>query len=199
MFFSFFYNVFLQKIINPMSNNNSKELEQKFQCSWTLYSDMNWRDRQKIGTVQTIRDFWTLFNYFPDVRNVKYRVNLSFFKKDVLPVWESSDNCNGGKWYADLSTRRPYIQRIWLNVIMGLVGETIDPQLDEVVGVTLHLRRPGDRIAVWTRTCEKDTQMQIGRKLRPILECDLLEFKSHQQALQHDSAYKSPSLYVVEK
>lgn len=175
------------------------DCDQTFQCSWTLYSDLSWTDRQKIRTVRTIREFWNLFNHIPITTDIKYRTNLSFFKHDILPIWESDENQNGGKWSADLTNRREDVQDIWILTVLGLVGETMDPEFDEIVGVTLHLRKHGDRIAIWTRSCTRATQMVIGRRLQDVMQCDKIEFKSHKQALRHDSAYESPSLYVVSK
>ena len=176
---------------------NGIESRRLFEHNWTLYHDINWTDIQKIYKIRSIRDFWCVHNNMPVLTELQFRTNLSFFKEDILPVWESPENENGGKWCADLKLFREELNDIWLMVLLGLVGETVDPTRNEIVGVTIHLRRNGDRIAIWTRTTNSKTQIIIGRRLKKILKCPIVEFKTHKDAMQNQSSYESPPLYVV--
>jgi hypothetical protein len=171
--------------------------ELEFQSSWTLYSDINWQNRQKMYTVKTIRDFWMLYNAFPKLEDITYRTNLSFMKKDIAPVWESDENNNGGKWCINLKDDKDRINEIWLHILLGLVGETIDPVMDEIVGMIIHLRRNGDRLDVWTRGTKKEIQMKIGRCLKSITKCTDITFTAHKDALKNQSHYETPPMYSV--
>ena len=84
----------------------------------------------------------------------------------IKPMWEDNANAKGGKWVINLKSDKNMLNQYWENLVLGIIGETIDVA-DEITGAVvsgnLHLmqliavvaqvarRRNGDRIAIWTR------------------------------------------------
>eukprot|EP00802_Teleaulax_amphioxeia_P007632 Tamp_07639.p7 GENE.Tamp_07639~~Tamp_07639.p7 ORF type:complete len:118 (+),score=15.21 Tamp_07639:345-698(+) len=58
------------------------------------------------------------------------------FREGILPMWEDSNNCKGGKWTynekRDKGVSSNTVDKLWLYSMMSLVGETY-PDSDQVL------------------------------------------------------------------
>lgn len=124
----------------------------------------------------------------------------------MRPEWEDPKNKHGGKWSYQYKNKVVIdIDRLWLQVMMGAIGETLEDADDgEVMGVVVNVRKGFYRIGVWTcttgksvagrgdgdvaggkgRTNEKGKEilMSIGRRFKEVLELpsnDQVEFSGH--------------------
>jgi hypothetical protein len=78
--------------------------------------------------------------------------SFSLFKKGIVPAWEDPVNAKGSEYFLRL-TNHSLMDSYWENLVLGLVGETVDSG-DEVCGVrVVDKSRAGTqyRIELWLR------------------------------------------------
>lgn len=170
----------------------SKEILHPLQRKWTLWFDCvqykkrvkngNWLDMlDNVHTFGTVEDFWRLFNNIHPPSCLDVRSNYHVFVEGVEPMWEHEANKNGGRWLFEL----PYnnsstLDEYWLNTVLSLIGETLDGG-DVVTGVVCSLRRPNNRIAIWTSSCETEPTVRVAKALKKALG-----FKQKMNFTAHD-------------
>lgn len=164
---------------------------------WTLWytkpqtGNEEWRDLLKnIVTVSTVEEFWGAYNTIPKVSELPVKADYSFFKEGITPEWENEANAKGGRWsFQGRAGRRPHtnisVDEAWLKVLLGMIGGTLDnenPELEEINGAFVNIRKAGTRISLWTKTQNKDNLRAIGLRFKEILGLgprDEVEFMSH--------------------
>jgi len=169
------------------------------QHPWTLYFDVDWRCRHNLFTITNVAEFWSVINNVPSPTNSPLKCNWSLFKYNIQPEWEDDQNKKGGKWNMDLGTDRALCDTIWLNLLMGVIGLTLDPT-SEINGVTLHLRPGGVRCAVWTAGTNLETQKVIGSRLRQLCQIPKtikLHYKLQSEAIEKNSSYETQVTLVM--
>lgn len=145
---------------------------------WSLWTSVktdnkkvvNWMDTVKnIITVDSIEDFWAMFNNIPQASELNHPFDYYFFRKDIQPMWEDPANINGGKMTLMFKKTcdAEFIDRIWLYSILGCIGEQFD---DNICGVTLNIRKHQDRINIWINTDKEDEIKQLALKWKEIIE-----------------------------
>ena len=163
--------------------------------SWTLYAESkNWGptlggaapavdtfEPIKVGAVADVEAFWRMQRSVPTPASRVPRFTYYFFRKSIVPSWEEPRNKNGGIFSFVVwdGTRvagydRDAINDIWLLVLLGLVGETLDESMC-VNGVSLKLRRV-ITIEFW---CSCTAQKQLAKlvdSLRALLRDRLPAF-----------------------
>jgi translation initiation factor 4E len=145
------------------------------------------------------------------------------FKAGVRPEWEDPQNKHGGKWSYQYKDKNSVdIDRIWLQVMMAAIGETLEEEEDgEVMGVVVNVRKGFYRVGVWTRTLGKpipgrgdgdvaggkgrstekgkDILMNIGRKFKEVLELPAtaqVEYSGHTDSAHAGSTRAKAKLVV---
>lgn len=99
---------------------------------------------------------------------------LMVFKTGVKPAWEDPENKMGGEWTAQNCTNVMDLDRAFENVLLAMVGETLDDEAD-VNGLRVvdksaaHKGSAGCRyrLELWLRTSDKSVTEQI---IKPRLE-----------------------------
>ena len=82
-----------------------------------------------VYSFNNILDFWKLYN-----NNNSFNLGMSFLmKKDVLPIYEDPENINGGVW--SFRILRKDIAQVWLDLNLGLIGETLSDDMDDINGI----------------------------------------------------------------
>jgi len=160
--------------------------------------ESNLRD---IGTFGTVEDFWRYYNHMVKPSKIENNANYHLFKKGIKPMWEDSSNSKGGKWVLTMKGDRAGADTLWENVILSLVGETLDVDT-EVCGAVFSKRKGGDRIAVWNRNRDNEVAiMSIGRKLRQLVGADTNKvsssYQNHEDSLKSGASYNNPSRYKI--
>lgn len=161
-------------------DTEGEELENK----WTLWfdkptftksrprSEETWKNAlHKVGTVETIEEFWRLLNTVDKPTDLPDGYTFYFFKGDAQPSWEEPPNLGGGKWTFvpdTLATTKPAISHeeninnYWEKIIMAAVGENLSP---EACGIVFNKRKAGNKISLWTtEAADKETQIQLGKQ-----------------------------------
>ena len=97
---------------------------------------------------------------------------FGMFKKGIQPQWEDAANKNGSELVASKSYSSDVLDVFWENLVMGLIGETID-EGDEICGCRVvnqtRKGKPTYKIELWLRTAEDTMCYKIKSKL-----CDVL-------------------------
>jgi len=176
------------------------------QTPWSL-----WYDSKKTGhgdkyeeslihvaPFATVEEFWTLFHHIKKPSAIDIGANMHLFRTGIKPMWEDPSNQKGGKW--TITLQGPDLARVdtvWENLILGVIGETMDSG-DEIVGIVLGKRRSQMKLAIWTRSKEKpEVLMALGKRIRADLEMDpsvAVEFFPHKDP--HDAEFPSAMFKV---
>jgi translation initiation factor 4E len=83
----------------------------------------NWEaSLQCVNTVDTIEDFWGMYNNVPGIDKMEDNSDYMFFKEGVRPAWEDPANANGGSFTIQFKGSVPGIGEFaWLNTVRTLI------------------------------------------------------------------------------
>ncbi|KAI9255327.1 nucleoporin Nup186/Nup192/Nup205 [Sporodiniella umbellata] len=184
-------------VFDDAKNYNMKH---PLQNTWTLWFDnpgkkanaTNWSENLKeIVNVNTVEDFWGVYNNIPKVSILEQNSNYHVFKQGVRPEWEDPYNANGGKFSVQLPRNRTgeAINDYWLNLMLAMFGEQFKYE-DEICGAVVSVRKVFYRVSLWTKTSERNERIETtGRQLKEFLNLgntSSVDFTPH-----GDSANKS--------
>ncbi|SNX87208.1 related to CDC33 - translation initiation factor eIF4E [Melanopsichium pennsylvanicum] len=138
-----------------------------------------------IGSFATVNNFLGCFSKLHRPSQLDRQSSYHVFKDGIKPMWEDPRNTNGGKWTITFRQRNlALIDRSWLWLVLGLIGEAMDEK-DETCGAVCSVKPRGDRISLWIKdSTNVETVNSIGKKLLSLLELEKepgisLEFSSH--------------------
>ena len=133
-----------------------------------------WKDNLKhCGTFSTVEEFWEIFNNLKPASTLVPNSNYHIFKEGVIPMWEDDANKKGGKFVLTMQKRDSKAGKLdewWLFSVLAMVGETMDSEGDEICGSVVSIRKGQDRIAIWLKSCEKDSCIKVGARWKKALE-----------------------------
>ncbi|RCI07961.1 hypothetical protein L249_7856 [Ophiocordyceps polyrhachis-furcata BCC 54312] len=219
------------KPVTVFHDKDNFNVKHPLQNKWTLWFTKpptgkgdNWNDLLKeVITFNSVEEFWGVYNNVAPVSELPQKADYHLFKAGVRPEWEDPQNKHGGKWSYQYKEKRTIdIDRLWLQVMMGAIGETLENEDDgEVMGVVVNVRKAFYRIGIWTRTLGqrvvgrgdgdvsggkgrplekgKDILMSIGRRFKGVLELpssEQVEFSGHTESAQTGSSRAKPK-YVA--
>lgn len=169
--------------------------EQPLRCTWTIweqimqdakasqYSDAT----HKVSSFGTVLDFWRHWEHLPQPsllleqkRMVRTHDDgeqvidaLMIFRDGVRPEWEDEKNTTGGHFQyslkPNLSGGAGQIDEYWNNLVLGLIGATIEPA-NMLMGVRLVDKLSGPRAAnairleVWFTNYEDAQAVNLLRR-----------------------------------
>jgi len=128
-----------------------------------------------LSSLQLIIFFYS--DVFGDGQNkilVEGRIIKAFclFKKGIQPRWEDVANKTGSELVASKSYSPEVLDVFWENLVMGLIGETID-EGDEICGCRVvnqtRKGKPTYKIELWLRTTDESMGLKIKSKLSDVL------------------------------
>ncbi|KXS18294.1 eukaryotic translation initiation factor 4E [Gonapodya prolifera JEL478] len=160
-----------------LANPESYDVKHPLNTPWTLWYDTpgqkranasNWQQSlKKLVTFDTVEDFWGVFNNVLKASELAPGSNYHVFRAGIQPACQDPANGKGGKWTIP-AKKKPDTDNIWLNVLLAMVGESLDSPTD-ICGAVASVRARGDRVAVWTKTAnDKDLQEQLGKQLKQV-------------------------------
>jgi len=189
-------------------NVPEKVVKHPLQNSWTLWFFKNdktrsWEENQKpIITVNTVEDFWSLYNHIEVASKLSPGSDYSLFKEGIFPDWEHKRNQNGGRWIINLDKRQraEHLDNYWLEILFFLIGEHADQHAHQVNGAVVNVRGKGDKLAVWLADASQtDSIIRIGKMLKERLGIDPGEkigFNIHNEEKAKSSSMKKQKFYV---
>jgi len=181
------------------------------QRRWTMWYDnpgkrtsqSSWGDHlRKIVTIDTVEDFWGLYNNIVPASKLPAGANYHLFKEGVEPKWEDAENEKGGKWIITIppKSRQLIVDKLWLWTLLAVIGESFEDEA-EVCGCVCSLRRAADKIALWTKSYANDgAAKRIGRQLKLALEIpdnQIIGYQAHADAMKKNSSFNAKNRYEV--
>jgi translation initiation factor 4E len=156
---------------DPVNYNVKHPLNTEW-CLWmsTKVKSDNWLDTIKnVITVNSVEDFWSVFNNIPEAANLNFPFDYYFFRKDIMPMWEDTQNKNGGKMTITFkkNCNSEYFNKVWLYTVLGCIGEQFD---NFICGAVLNIRKHQDRVNIWLSTDTEEDIKSIGLRWKEILE-----------------------------
>eukprot|EP01125_Pyxidicula_operculata_P008410 TRINITY_DN2821_c0_g1_i1.p1 TRINITY_DN2821_c0_g1~~TRINITY_DN2821_c0_g1_i1.p1 ORF type:complete len:203 (+),score=27.59 TRINITY_DN2821_c0_g1_i1:36-644(+) len=189
-------------------NKSDFSIKHPLQHGWCWWYDIqkkknksqsSWGDNiKKIYTFSTVEDFWCLWNNIKGAHELAYGSNYHLFKEGIEPKWEDPSNTNGGKWLVELQTSKSeQVNQVWLWAVLSCIGCSYDDE-DEICGVVISIRKGKNKIALWTKSCDKDKMERIGEQFREQLGLEYkIGFYSHKDSMASATTYNMTPKYEV--
>lgn len=145
------------------------------QNKWALWFFKNdktksWQDNLRLVTsFDTVEDFWGVYNHIQAASKLQSGCDYSLFKEGIEPMWEDERNKKGGRWLVNTQKnfRQQELDRLWLETLMLLIGESFGEYSENVCGAVVQIRQKGDKLAIWTgNASDQDANLSIGRKFK---------------------------------
>jgi len=158
-----------------------KIIKHPLQNAWTLWFFKNdkartWEENQRpIITVNTVEDFWSLYNHIEVASRLPPGSDYSLFKEGIFPDWEHERNLPGGRWMINMDKRQraDHLDQYWLEILFFLIGEHADQHAHQVNGAVVNVRGKGDKLAVWLADASQpDSILRIGKMIKERLGID---------------------------
>jgi len=161
------------KIRHSLSLN--KEKVAPLATKWTF-----WLDSQKskftskedyeaglqiIFCVETVQEFWSVFNNIPTPSRLSNRVSYHLMRQNRKPLWEDRENENGGIY--TYRCPKDKTNTVWQELCLAAIGEqfsVIDG--DDVVGISVQSRDGvQDLVQIWNSNPSEEAQKSIDEKV----------------------------------
>jgi translation initiation factor 4E len=196
---------------SPASPDLNLEIKHPLQHRWTMWYDnagkrtsqSSWGDHlRKIVTIDTVEDFWGLYNNIVPASKLAAGANYHLFKEGIEPKWEDPENERGGKWILTIppKTRATGLDKMWLWTLLACIGEAFEDESD-VTGCVVSVRRAADKIALWTKNGHNDAvARRIGRQLKASLELpdnQVIGYQVHADCMKKNSSFNNKNRYEV--
>lgn len=197
----------VETVITVFDDKDSYTAKHALQTPWSLWFDTpakkstkDWTANLKlVVTVDSVEDFWGVFNNIPSPSSLPNSANLYFFKAGIEPSWEDAHNAAGGKWVhqSQKAKRDSVLDTLWMHTVLQSIGGGLEDDLDEITGVVVSVRKAQDRISIWTRSAGSDPRskerlMRIGLLFKKTLAVsDRIGFTAHSDSASKSSRYLS--------
>ncbi|CAF1012924.1 unnamed protein product [Rotaria sordida] len=165
-----------EKIRHTLSLN--KEKVAPLATKWTF-----WLDSQKskfttkedyeaglqiIFAVETVQEFWSVFNNIPAPSRLSNRVSYHLMRQNRKPLWEDRENENGGIY--TYRCPKDKTNTVWQELCLAAIGEQFSViEGDDVVGVSVQSRDGlQDLVQIWNSNPSEQAQNSIDEKFRSL-------------------------------
>ena len=141
---------------------------------------------KRIGTVHTIEEFWSIYDYLVRPSNLPSTTDYHFFREGIQPTWEDPHNSRGGKFSLRLPDKG-LASRYWEEVVLAMLGGQFMGVPDgEVCGAVVSVR--GNQkciLSVWSKTADDPwVTNKVRESLRRVLQLPKnvpLPYQNHPQ------------------
>lgn len=140
---------------------------------------------QKLGSFDTVEDFWKIFQHIQKPESLKPGIEIALFKNNIKPVWEDTENLNGGRF--SLRIKKDSSLLVWQEMIIDFLSDDALPKKfkDEINGLVLATKKDYNFIQIWIKNFSQQNIEEFQNVLRQIfsltkeIEIDVKSFKKH--------------------
>lgn len=169
------------------------------ECPWNFFLFSDWKSLKSIGTLSSVKDFWSTLNFTPSPSSYKMPINFGLFRNDSKMSWEHPTNQNGGRWIICIDLQGPQgsqgpqdstestmsnkqlIDNVWLRCLLYLISGMYNSDSTKVdttkislvfpfTGATINIRNTSHRINIWSGYSKLEDLKMQGAQLRNILQ-----------------------------
>ena len=155
-----------------------EEINNNFQFSWNVWfhevenSDYSLKSYTKLYKIETIKDFCLFINTIPNFTSGMFFL----MKEDILPLWETEDNKDGGMWTFKITKKKT--DKIWKELMAKTIGMTLteDPSyMKNITGISISPKISNCIIKIWNNDSKLNNISLLNKELENI---DGLDIKS---------------------
>lgn len=140
-------------------------MDTKFKNTWNIWfhhtkDDWSIDGYRKIYTIETISDFWKLYNNWDKLGGINSK-HFFIMKNDITPMWEDEENKNGGCWSFKIQEKEA--SKLWEELSLYLVSETISKIDDDIQGLSICLKKNNHSIIkIWNKDTKNNNNKNIN-------------------------------------
>lgn len=185
-----------------------KVMKHPLNSKWTLYyyrpdKNRDWNECQhKIHVINTVEEFWSLFNHLKKPSEIQSGGDYSFFKNDIQPMWEDPQNREGGRLtVVHVNQKQSAVaDDVWLDLLVFLIGEDFE-HTNETCGMVMNSRSYGYKIGVWTSQSDEKVVRNIGQQIKRSMDPRNLDkpitFEVHSETQKNAKVYGKASSKIL--
>ncbi|XP_030385908.1 eukaryotic translation initiation factor 4E1 [Scaptodrosophila lebanonensis] len=180
-----------ENILNKTESIYDIEYKHPLEHVWTLWYLENdrtkhWKDMlNEITQIDSVETFWSLYYTIKTPSELKIGCDYSMFKQGIKPMWEDDANIKGGRWLITVKNSKVVLDRLWLDILLMMVGETFE-HASGICGAVVNIRAKSNKISVWTADGSNENEiLEIGHKLKMLLHLQShnLQYQLHSDAM----------------
>ena len=155
--------------METQTNSNDKILT-PLNSSWTLWfhhpEDNNWslKSYQKIGGFSTIEEFWSL-----QINDTYFHLGMFFLmRENITPIWEDTENINGGCWSFKIAKKDVY--ETWIKLSAALIGETVySSNPTNITGISISPKRGFCIMKIWNKSHTDSDTAKLTQEINTLI------------------------------
>lgn len=152
---------------------------------------------KSVGTFNSVESFWRYYCHLRRPSDMGNGYNVAVFRAGLVPAWESFTN--GGCWIVRVPISSRFLDRLWEELLMAVVGENF--LTPELVGVVVAVRHQWVNMTVWNRDnwTNPDVRFRIGERLKELLNLDeksTIEYKFFKESMYDGSTHRNATAYT---
>lgn len=141
-------------------------------------ANTNWdiNSYNKLCTLETINDFWSVFNFFSQLG---YRENNYYLmKNDTEPTWEHINNRNGGA--CSIRTTIDDAPIIYQDLCIRMMCDILNSDMYDINGVSCCPKNSWAIIKIWNKDKNKDLTKTMNSEISTIYKSIGMRYKSNE-------------------
>ena len=119
---------------------------------------------QRLDDVDTVEDFWGVYNYLEPASNLNVGESYLLFKKGISPDWADPLNIGGGRIMANIRmysknerrceeilASKKLLENMWKELLLLSIGADDAVGREMINGVSINVKKDIARLAVWVK------------------------------------------------